>query len=157
MNKWTLSYAACKMNAKYFHRLQFIPWNHTHPLPDSMSWYVTIYLSAYLGILWSDNKDKIIWAWIYTWWRHDMEKLSTLLALWDGNPTVTDRWILLMKSQQCGSVLSFIVINWISFWHSQVVGDLRSMTLMCRHYNIIFEFITDSVLIYTHVYEYIIP
>ena len=59
-----------------------------------------------------------------TWWRHDMETLSALLALYEGNPRVTGGF----PSQNANDAdlnVSFDV-SWTRCWtNSPMVGDLR--------------------------------
>ena len=63
----------------------------------------------------------------WIWWRHDGEKLSTLLTICDGNPLVTgrfpSRWV---SNEECWNFLWYMFEHdWV---HELLIGDLR------RHY-----------------------
>ena len=68
-----------------------------------------------------------------TWRRHDMEMLSTLLALCGENPLVT-KWFPLTQCQKCRALMYSLLLIWTSCWtNSRVIGDLKfksPMTLL---------------------------
>ena len=57
-----------------------------------------------------------------SWWCHEMEARSALLALRDGE-TTCDRWILIAKDQQCSDlVFSLLLSCWTN---GRILDDLR--------------------------------
>ena len=73
---------------------------------------------------------------INSWWWHDMETLSALLAPCDGNRPI-DWWIPLTKGQWCWALMLALLIQ-PSCWRNSVVAcDLIChVTLIWHHYNI---------------------
>ena len=66
----------------------------------------------------------------YSWWCHDTEMLSVLLALCEGNPSVV--------SPHKEPVTQALMLAWINFWtNNQVASDWDAMILMWRHFNIV--------------------
>ena len=56
-----------------------------------------------------------------TWWRHQMETFSALLALWAGNSPVT-----VDKGQWRGALMFYLICAWINGWVNNLgAGDLR--------------------------------
>ena len=57
-----------------------------------------------------------------TWWRHQMETFSTLLALCVGNSPVNSPH----KGQWCGAMMFSLIYAWINGWVNNCeAGDLR--------------------------------
>ena len=60
----------------------------------------------------------------WTWWRHQMGTFSTLLALYEGNPSVTFGFPL--QSQWLGTLILFLMYAWTNGWaNNRDTGDLR--------------------------------
>ena len=73
-----------------------------------------------------------IWC-IYTWWRHQMETFSALLAICAGNSPVPGNSP--HKGQWRGALMFSLICAWISGWvNNREAGDLRRNH---AHYDII--------------------
>ena len=58
----------------------------------------------------------------FTWWRHQMETFSALLAFLRG----IHRWIPFTKGQWRGALMFSLICAWINGWvNSREAGDLR--------------------------------
>ena len=78
-----------------------------------------------------DNKMELLYNMVQskvTWWRHQMETFSVLLALCVGNSQVTG------KGQWCGALMFSLIHDWINGWvNNREAGDLRCH---CAHYDV---------------------
>ena len=66
----------------------------------------------------------------HSWWRHDRETLSTLLAICEGNPSVTDGFPS-QRTQQCGVFMFPLVLTWQNWTNCQVDGDRTLIRRLC--------------------------
>ena len=68
-----------------------------------------------------------------TWWRHQMETFSALLALYGGNPPVTGEFP--HKGQNRGTLMFSLIYGWTKGWvNNRDAGDL---TRHRAHYDVI--------------------
>ena len=75
----------------------------------------------------ASNIDKIYSGHLITWWHHQMEKFSALLALCEGNPPVTGGFP--SEGQWHGVLMFSLICTWINGWaNNWDAGDLR-----CHH------------------------
>ena len=63
----------------------------------------------------------------FSWWRHQMKPLSTLLALCVGNSPVPVN--SLHKGQWCSAVMFSLICTWINDW----VNNHKAEDLRCHH------------------------
>ena len=86
---------------------------YTHPI----AWLClidTVWLHASNGF---ENK-------VITWWRHQMETISALLALCEGNSPATGEFP--SQSQRRGALMFFFICAWTNGWvNNRDAGDLR--------------------------------
>ena len=74
---------------------------------------------------------------VYSWWHHQMETFSALLALWAGNLAVTGDFFSQMPVTRS---FKFFFISWAN---NQDAGDLRRH---CAHYGAIVMFVDDIMI-----------
>ena len=72
-----------------------------------------------------------------SWWRHQMETFSALLALCAGNSPVAGEFR--HKGQRCGNLMFSLICRWTNGWvNNWYTGDLRchgthyDVTVMCQ-------------------------
>ena len=82
------------------------------------------------------------------WWRHDMETLSPLLYLWEGNPPVTSRFL----SHNASFDVFFVVRIWTNSLMNKLLNKfttelvfLDAVALMWHHINAIYNWVIRSV------------
>ena len=69
---------------------------------------------------------------LVSWWRHQMETSSVLLAHREGNPPVTGGFP--HKGQWRGALMFSMIYAWTNGWaNNQYAGDLRGH---CAHYDV---------------------
>ena len=62
--------------------------------------------------------------WIWSWWRHQMEKISALLAICAGNSPVPGEFPA-HKGQRRGALMFALICVWINGWvNNREAGDL---------------------------------
>ena len=91
------------------------------------SW-VNLGLDCYTVIVWwhMDSiclTSSLVIVW-FTWWRHQMEPFSALLALWAGNSPVPVNSP--HKGQWRGALMFSLICAWVNDWvNNREAGDLR--------------------------------
>ena len=98
----------------------------THVLTGSFNWFLSVRrLRQYLCQRW------FIVSWIHinkiqpTWWRHQMETFSALLAFCTGNSPVPGEFTG-SPGQWRGALMFSLICFWINRWvNSREAGDLR--------------------------------
>ena len=81
---------------------------------------------------WKTNPG-YIYTWGFTWWRHQMETFSALLAICAGNSPVTGKFPALC--QWGGALMFSLICAWMNGWaNNREDGDLRCHR---THYDVI--------------------
>ena len=77
---------------------------------------------------------------VFSWWRHQMEAFSALLAICAGNSPVRARWIPLTKASERSFDVSFDLRLKNGWVNNRKVGDLRchrthyDVSVMCKSF-----------------------
>ena len=80
------------------------------------------YLEASYDCLQGENPTTSVTKWASTWWRHQMETFSALLAICAGNSPVTSPH----KGLWRGALMFSLICVWINGWvNNREAGDLR--------------------------------
>ena len=84
--------------------------------------YVMVILSSVSGFMWSICPYPS-WLRHWSWWRHQMETFSELLAHCAGNSSPVNSP---HKGQWCGALVFSLICAWINGWvNTREAGDLR--------------------------------
>ena len=98
---------------------------------------------AYFREIWTEDEFRW-WGLYYTWWRHQMETFSELLAICAGNSPVPT------KGQWRGALMYSLICVWINGWvNNGEAGDLgRHRT----HYDVIVMICQQLPVLYLPLY-----
>ena len=105
--------------------------HHAPICNDSRVVYLNTLLIGETACVW--QKTTAATYLVYTWWRHQMETFSALLALCAGNSPVPVNSP--HKGQYRGALMFYLIYAWINDWvNNREAGDLRRQ---CGHYDVI--------------------
>ena len=102
--------------------------------------YLIKYVNRDNQVCWRENNKYVVvleWNQVCSWWRHQMEAFSALLALCAGNSPVPVNSP--HKGQWRGALMFSLICVWINDWvNNREAGDLRrhrghyDVIVMCR-------------------------
>ena len=92
--------------------------------------HTILQMRKFYSILYKIIVMSILFIWTRTWWRHQMETFSALLALCAGNSPVNSPH----KGQWCRALMFSLICTWINAWvNNHDSGDRYDVIVMIIH------------------------